>query len=313
MKGQKLRLQFGRIGKPPGQGAENTIGGDIQTEVTWNPAGIWNRLSFHVDPAAGTKIFLDHKFLTEAPQIKGITGILFQAGWACSVDDIVIIPNKVSVEELDEVVRWVDEMSLQRPHVTLLEREREIRRVATDRTVYPRVLRVNWGSSQAHTDDQGHRWQPGQPWLRGTFGALDGDDFSYPAEVRLRGSNAEIYRTVRYSSGRLRFSVPRGTYTLRVHFARPFHWKATGDSPEDRVQMEIEPDGPDRDLWEILAPYRTAVVREKQGIRVTDGVLDVRFNFRSQVHIAATELIQESAAPGEVEGIPDWQVAKPQF
>ena len=64
----------------------------------------------------------------------------------------------------------------------------------------------------------------------------------------------------------------------------------------------------------MQAPYRTAVVFEKKGIRVSDGVLDLRFNYRSQVHVAATELIQESVDPGEVQGIPDWpSVAREPF
>ena len=303
--GQKLRLVFGKLGRHPPEGREDVITGDILTGVKWNPDAVWNRLSFHVDQKAGTRIFLGRRLLGEEPQIKAITGVQFEAGWACSVDDLVMIPRDVSLEELDEVVRWVDGHVLERPHVTALEREREIRELGREKSAYPRVLRVNWGSSKAHTDAQGQRWLGGQPWLRGTFGALDGDDFTYPAEVQIQGSGDEIYRTVRYSAGRLRFSVPRGSYTLRAHFARPFHW-TTGASMEFAVEMDIEPDGPERELWKVYAPYRTAVVLEKNGIRVVDGVLDVRFNYNSQVHIAATELIQESVDPGEVEGIPDW-------
>ena len=303
---QKLRLHFGRLGRRRDESPEDVITGDIQTDVKWDPDAVWNRLSFHVDPRAGTRIFLGRRFLAEAPRIKAITGVQFEAGWACSVDDIVMIPRNVSLDELDEVVQWVDEHARERPHVTRLEREREIRCLGRERNTYPKVLRVNWGSSRAHTDASDHRWLAGQPWMRGTFGALDGDDFASPSGIQIEGSGAEVYRTVRYSAGRLRFTVAKGSYTLRIHFARPFHWKATGDSPEDRVQLEIEPDGPERDLWEMQAPYRTAGVFEKKGIRVSDGVLDVRFNYRSQVHVAATELFQETVDPGEVEGIPDW-------
>ncbi len=302
---QSLRLVFGRLGRFPAAGADNVITGDIQTNATWNPEAAWNRLSFHVDRKAGTKIFLGRKFLGEAPQIKEIAGIQFEAGWACSVDDLVMIPRDLSLEELDEVVRWVDEQARQRPHVTPLERESEIKSLGREKKTYPRVLRVNWGSADAHTDAQGRHWLAGQRWLRGSFGALDGDDFTYPADVPIQGSQEQIYRTVRYSAGRLRFTVPRGYYTLRMHFARPFHW-ATGASMEHSVELEIEPDGPERDLWGAYAPYRTAVVREKNGIRVVDGILDVRFNYRSPVHVAATELIQESVDAGEAEGIPAW-------
>ena len=74
--------------------------------------------------------------------------------------------------------------------------------------------------------------------------------------------------------------------------------------------MEIEPDGSERDLWEVSTPYRQAAVFERKGIRVSDGVLDLRFTFNSQVHVAATELLQEAVDPGEVKGIPDWPSAK---
>ncbi len=304
--GKKVYLRFGRIGQHPPPGPEDIIAGDIQTDVKWNLEEVWNRISFHVDPKAGTQIFLDKTFLAEVPHIKGITGILFQAGWTCSVDDIIMIPKNVSVDELDGVVRCVDEQRLDRPHVTPLERESEIIRLSADKKAYPLVLRINWGSSEPHTDAAGLIWHAGQPWLRGTYGALDGDDFVYPDDVRIEGSDAEIYRRVRYSAGRLRFTVPKGSYKLRVHFARPFHWRAGEGFPEDRVEMEIEPDGPGRDLWNVNVPYRKAVAFEKSGIQVTDGVLDLRFIFTSQVHIAATELIQESLFPGEKEGIPDW-------
>ena len=312
-RGEKVFLRFGRIGQHPPAGPEEIIAGDIQTDVTWNVNGVWNRLSFHVDPERGTKIFLDGKLVAEAPRIKGITGVLFQAGWACSVDDIVMIPENVPVEELDEIVRWVDDHALDRPHVTALEREGEIQRQAAEKDSYPRVLRVNWGSSEAHTDARGQRWLAGQPWLRGTFGNLGGDDFTYPSDIPIEGSAEEIHRTIRYSAGRLRFSVPGGSYTLRVHFSRPFHWKADedGDFPEDRVEMEIEPDGAGRQIWTVSTPYRTAVVFEKKYIRVDDGVLDLRFIFSSQVHVAATELVQESVDVGEIPGIPDWAWAPP--
>ena len=303
--GEKLRLVFGRLGRFPAEGADNGITGDIETNAKWNPDAVWNRLSFHVDQRAGTRVFLGRKLLGEAPQIKEITGIQFEAGWACSVDDLTMIPKNLSPQELDEVVRWVDEHALDRPHVTPLEREREIKDLDLKGKSYPRILRVNWGSSEGHTDAQGRHWLAGQRWLRGTFGALDGDDFAYPADVQVEGSEDQIYRTGRYSAGRLRFTVPRGSYTLRMHLARPFHW-ADADSMEQSVQVEIEPEGTERDLWGGFAPYRTAVVREKNGIRVVDGVLDVRFNYRSSVYVAATELIQESVDPGEAEGIPDW-------
>lgn len=312
--GQEVFLRFGRIGQHPPKGPEDVIAGDIQTDVRWDINEAWNRISFHVDPARGTQIFLGTQLLAHVPKIKGITGILFQAGWACSVDDVIMIPQNVSVDELGSVIRWVDEHALERPYVTPLERECEIGRLDAQKKQYAPTLRVNWGSSKSHTDSEGLRWQAGQPWMRGTFGSLSGDDFVYPPEVQIVGSDSEIYRTVRYSAARLRFTVPKGFYTLRVHFARPSHWKAIGEFPEDLVQMELEPDGPNRCPWDVRVPYRKAAVFEKAGIRVEDGVLDLRFIFNSQVHVAATELVQESVESGQVVGIPDWQsVAEEQF
>ena len=302
----RVWLRFGRIGQHPPHGPDDEIAGDIETDVRWNPSEGWNRISFHVDPLSGTKVFLEEQLLAEVPGIKGITGILFQAGWFCSVDDIVMIPQEIPVNQLDEVVQWVDGHALDRLHVTPLEREHQIRQQATGSQSHPKTLRVNWGSSQAHLDEQGRQWHPDQPWMRGSYGTLDGGVFAYPDNQPVAGSDADIYRTVRYSNARLRFTAPKGLYTLRVYFARPFHWIGTG-IPEERVEMEIEPDGEMRDVWVVDTPYREAAVFEKRNIRVEDGVLDLRFILGSLGHVAATELIQDSVYPGEPEGIPDFR------
>lgn len=98
--------------------------------------------------------------------------------------------------------------------------------------------------------------------------------------------------------------MPKGFYTLRVHFARPFHWIGKG-IPEERVEMEIEPDDEMRDVWVVDTPYREAAVFVKRNIRVEDGVLDLRFTLEGLGHVAGTELIQDSVYPGEPQGIPD--------
>ena len=146
--------------------------------------------------------------------------------------------------------------------------------------------------------------------------SLYGDDYRYPKQATIAGSGEQIYRTVRYSFNRLRFTVPDGVYTLRVHAAQPFagphprlkhtnHGTAMPGWP-GKAQIEIQPDTDQREVWKVPTPYRRAVVHEKKGIRVTGRVLDLRFNFHCLPHVAATELIQESIDPGQVEGIPDW-------
>ncbi len=262
---------------------------------------------------------LGDRLIAEAPRIKAVTGIRFEGVQTGFVDDFLMVPKLVSPGELDKVVAWVDAHALDRPHVTPLEREREIARLAAKAKGYPKALRVNWGSDKDYRDPQGNLWRAQQPWLRGTFGYMDGDDYVYPAGEKIAGSDEAVYRTARYCFNRLRFTVPNGVYTLRVHAAQPFggphpklrhtnHGSAMHGWP-GKSQIEIHPDTPRKEVWTVPTPPRRAVVHEKKGIRVTDRLLDLRFNFHWLPQVAATELIQESADPGEAEGIPDWPSA----
>ena len=299
-----------------GLGGDGRIHGSLKTAARWNARNAWSRVSFHVDPREGTRVFLGRQFLGRAPRLKGLAAVRFQGVLAAFVDDFVLVPRLVSPEELDAVYAWVDEHAIERPHVTPLERDREIARLAAKEKVWRAVLRVDWGATRDHKDAQGRLWRAGQPWLRGTFGSLDGDVYAYPADIAVKGSKARIYRTVHYCMNRLRFTAPNGTYTLRIHTARPFR----GPDPnlghtnhgramrgwEARLHIELQPDGPGGAVWKVKTPYRTAAVYERKGIVVTGGVLDVRFNFDSLPHVAATELIQESVDPGHIKGIPAW-------
>ena len=72
------------------------------------------------------------------------------------------------------------------------------------------------------------------------------------------------------------------------------------------LELELQPETPQKAKWNGKTPYRRPVVLERKGIEVTNGILDLKFNFNALSHVAATELIQESVADGEVLGIPDW-------
>jgi len=284
--------------------------------ATWNPNGRWQRISFHVDPKSGTRVFLDKRQIATARDLKALTAIRFVSGYHVFADDFVFVPRLVTPDELDEVVRWVDEHAAQRPHVTPLEREREIASAAAgqSRSGYPKVLRANWGSTEDYRDPDGHVWKAEQPFVRGTWGYLDGSTYEYPADTALAGTRtAPLHRTLRYALSRLRFTVPNGVYTFRVHTCRPFRGPTAtlgGGLPagawERRVQMEFAPDaaaGPV--VWRIETPYRQPAVFEKKGIRVTRGLLDVRFNYHHIPHLAASELIQESVDNPDEAGIFD--------
>jgi len=300
--GQELGIHLGGDGR---------IAGRLRTEVKWNPENAWNRLSFHVDPVAGTEVFLGATRVGSAPQLKGLTAIRFLGGWACAVDDFVLVPKGVPAEELDRVVAWVDERAPERPHATPLEREREVARSGGGSR--PKVLRVDWGSAEETRDSAGNAWKAERPWIRGSWGYLDGDRFAH--REPLEGPAEPHHRTLRYSMNRLRFTVPNGSYTLRVHTARPFRGphprldRTNHGSPmpgwERGLQMELHPDTPRREIWKVQTPYRAAAVFEKAGIRIADGLLDLRFNFDSLAHVAATELVQESVDDPAQAGIPD--------
>ncbi len=123
------------------------IGGQVRTDVKWDPNNTWNRVSFHIDPEEGTKVFLGEQFVGQAPSARGLTGIRFQGVLAAFVHDLVLVPKLVSPEELDKVHPWTDDHPLERPHVTPLQEEREIAKLAGKkggkRSWWDRLLRSN--------------------------------------------------------------------------------------------------------------------------------------------------------------------------
>jgi len=86
-----------------------------------------------------------------------------------------------------------------------------------------------------------------------------------------------IFRTERYSMSAYEFSLPKGKYTVRLHFAetftgitgvgqRVYSFAVQGQEPEKEFDIFKEAGG----------PYK-AIQRQYKGVEVTDGTLRITF------------------------------------
>ena len=85
------------------------------------------------------------------------------------------------------------------------------------------VLRVNCGAQQDYTDQEGHVWKAdpgvhGGPWEVAWSRTVTRD----PREVK-NTEKDPVYLNERYGVDRYGFDVPKGLYTVRLHFAETFH------------------------------------------------------------------------------------------
>lgn len=129
------------------------------------------------------------------------------------------------------------------------------------------IIRVNAGAS-AITDPSGNTWAA-------DTGFLNGQAFHGSGTVS-NTDNPEIYRTLRWSPGPLdyRFTLPNGTYTVRLKFAEMYH-----GSPKMRV-FHVNANGQrvlsDFDIVAAAGGDRRAVDRVFT-VNVTNG--ELRLNF----------------------------------
>lgn len=291
------------------------------TGTTWNPER-WQRLSFHIT-STGTTFYVDNNIVGAYP-LTGLKSIKFIAGMLTTIDDMIFVPQQLTPQQLDAVYNWVDEHAIDRPHVTPLEIEQQIAQLnaTTPPSSLPTVLRVDWGSNSNYIDSQGNKWLAEQPYIRGTFGYVDGDTYNYPPTFNVPGTNEDgLYRTLRYSMTMLRFNAPEGIYRLIIHTNR-FH-----DGPSYSVYncqcsnslMSVDPEpaewtgphsvGPNQPgTYSFNVPYQSASSFTIDNIAVNDGVLDVRFYLMNPASIAATELIKLSGPTSA--GIPNFTITQ---
>ncbi|MCU0917044.1 MAG: malectin domain-containing carbohydrate-binding protein [Planctomycetes bacterium] len=139
------------------------------------------------------------------------------------------------------------------------------------------VLRVDCGAVEPYKDKFGNVWAADQELEAGrTWGADDGMIIDRP-DVGITGTDIpRIYETERYSMVSYKFTVPKGKYTMRLHFAETFEG-ITG--PEMRVFSVRVPGQAvlkDLDLFKTVG-FLKPLVKEYKGVSVENGQLVIGF------------------------------------
>jgi hypothetical protein len=139
------------------------------------------------------------------------------------------------------------------------------------------VLRVNCAATEPFTDKAGHVWVADQEWSEGkAWGAVDGMTVDR-TDVGVKGTdNPKIYEMERYSMEAYKFTVPNGTYTVRLHFCETYEGITAADERVFGVSINGKPVLTDLDLFKEAGALK-AVVKEFKDIQVTNGQLVIGF------------------------------------
>ena len=113
--------------------------------------------------------------------------------------------------------------------------------------------------------------------------AVDGSVVQRGADVVVGNTgDHELYRYERYNLSRYHLKVPNGTYTVLLHFAETYNDPSLDSpitGPGQRVfdvsANDIQLSGVDP--WREAGGPRLAATRTVEGVRVTDGRLEIRF------------------------------------
>lgn len=140
-------------------------------------------------------------------------------------------------------------------------------------------LRVNTGGGD-YTDTEGNDWLADASYSDAAgWGYIDASPLGDSADVGGNISGTEddtIYITERWGMDTYRFTVPNGTYDVRLHFAEVFDQVNTSG---ERV-FDIEIEGilvlDDLDVFDE-AGFRSALVKEINDVVVSDSRLDIDF------------------------------------
>jgi hypothetical protein len=132
------------------------------------------------------------------------------------------------------------------------------------------LRRVNSGGT-AYTDGGGRLWEADQTFYGGGWGAVGGTADS--AANPIAGTTDDLlYQTERWGSPvEYRFTVPNGTYQVRLLFAEVY-WTAAGARVFD-ISLEGALAVDDLDIWALVGKDRPTELTRT--VTVSDGVLNI--------------------------------------
>jgi len=138
---------------------------------------------------------------------------------------------------------------------------------ATAVAVTPPV-RIKAGVTEKMTDSKGNVWLP-------DLGSADGETYEAADAEVANTKDPALYRTERYSMTAYSFAVPKGKYTVKLHFAEVYSG-ITGPGERVFTFKVQEHEFKNFDIWVKAGGPNKAYV-ESVDVEVTDGKLNITF------------------------------------
>jgi hypothetical protein len=140
------------------------------------------------------------------------------------------------------------------------------------------AIRVDCGAAKDYVDAEGVKWLADHELdAKAQWGAVGGEVIAR-ADLKIAGTKRpELYLTERWGMTAYQFTVPNGTYLVRLHFAETYE-KLT--KPGERV-FTVKINGQvvlkDFDVLKEAGGFGKPLVKDAPGVAVTDGKLKIEF------------------------------------
>jgi hypothetical protein len=157
------------------------------------------------------------------------------------------------------------------------------------------IMRVNCGDTKEYTDLTGATWSADQALAAGAkFGATGGLTVVRPAIKDLEATQmARVYLTEHYSMTHYTFALPKGTYTVRLHFCETYEGIKAAGQRVFTVKVQGNEVLKDLDVFKEAGGWGKPLVNELRNVEVTDGKLVIEFVPKTQnAEINGIEILQ---------------------
>ncbi len=140
---------------------------------------------------------------------------------------------------------------------------------------------VDCGSTQYYTAKNGTLFAPDRPFREGLYGYVGNDSKSVGRSVaKIEGtSDPQLYATEGYDMDGYRFTVPDGTYTVRMYLKVGYERSAKPGAFVMNLDIQGKRVAENMDVFvEAGNDFNKAFIKEFSGVRVDNGVLHMAFS-----------------------------------
>jgi endoglucanase len=140
------------------------------------------------------------------------------------------------------------------------------------------ALRVNCGSTKDYVDAEGVKWLADQEQgAKATWGAVGGDIITRTGLKIADTKRPDVYLNERYGMSGYDFTVPNGTYLVRLHFAETYEGNTKAGDRLFTVKINGQPVLKGLDILKEAGGFAKPLVKDVPNVAVKDGKLKIEF------------------------------------